>query len=89
MAEDVTIEWREGDAFTPPFTNGAFEVVLCQQGLQFFPDKPGAPREMHRVVGSVSSTSLISHALFRSRKGLLQPQGEEARKPLSPVAWFA
>jgi ubiquinone/menaquinone biosynthesis C-methylase UbiE len=25
-------------------------VVLCQQGLQFFPDKPAALREMHRVL---------------------------------------
>jgi SAM-dependent methyltransferase len=26
------------------------DVVLCQQGLQFFPDKPAALREMHRVL---------------------------------------
>jgi SAM-dependent methyltransferase len=46
----VAVEWREGDALDQPFTDGAFEVVLCQQGLQFFPDKPRGLREMHRVL---------------------------------------
>jgi ubiquinone/menaquinone biosynthesis C-methylase UbiE len=27
-----------------------FDVVLCQQGMPFFPDRPGAVREMHRVL---------------------------------------
>ena len=27
-----------------------FQVVLCQQGLQFFPDRLGAVREMARVL---------------------------------------
>jgi ubiquinone/menaquinone biosynthesis C-methylase UbiE len=27
-----------------------FNVVLCQQGLQFFPDRVAALREMHRVL---------------------------------------
>lgn len=30
--------------------DGEFDVVLCQQGMQFFPDRPGAVREMHRVL---------------------------------------
>jgi SAM-dependent methyltransferase len=33
-----------------PFPDEAFAVVLCQQGLQFFPDKPGALQEMRRVL---------------------------------------
>ena len=49
-AEGVAVEWREGDALDQPFTDGAFEVVLCQQVLQFFPDKPRGLREMHRVL---------------------------------------
>jgi ubiquinone/menaquinone biosynthesis C-methylase UbiE len=32
------------------FPDASFEVILCQQGLQFFPDKPAALREMHRVL---------------------------------------
>ena len=30
--------------------DASFQVVLCQQGLQFFPDKLAALREMHRVL---------------------------------------
>jgi ubiquinone/menaquinone biosynthesis C-methylase UbiE len=48
--EGAAVEWREGDALEQPFADGAFEVVLCQQGLQFFPDKPRGLREMRRVL---------------------------------------
>ncbi len=44
------IDWREGDAGKLPCEDASYDVVLCQQGLQFFPDKPQALREMHRVV---------------------------------------
>jgi ubiquinone/menaquinone biosynthesis C-methylase UbiE len=47
---DVTMEWREGGALALPFANASFNVVLCQQGLQFFPDRLAAIREMHRVL---------------------------------------
>ena len=47
---DVQMEWREGNAGELPFANAAFHVVLCQQGLQFFPDRLAALREMHRVL---------------------------------------
>jgi len=30
--------------------SATFDTVLCQQGLQFFPDRPGALREMRRVL---------------------------------------
>jgi SAM-dependent methyltransferase len=33
-----------------PFAPDSFEVVLCQQGLQYFPDRPAAMREMARVL---------------------------------------
>lgn len=46
----ANIEWKQGDAAALPFADAAFDVVLCQQGLQFFPDKAAALREMHRVL---------------------------------------
>jgi ubiquinone/menaquinone biosynthesis C-methylase UbiE len=49
-AEGVTIEWREGSALKLPLADEAFDVVFCQQGLQFFPDRAAALREMHRVL---------------------------------------
>lgn len=44
------IEWRQGDAAAMPLPAAAFDLVLCQQGLQFFPDREAASREMHRVL---------------------------------------
>jgi ubiquinone/menaquinone biosynthesis C-methylase UbiE len=44
------VEWCEGSALALPFEESAFDVVLCQLGLQFFPDKSLALREMARVL---------------------------------------
>jgi ubiquinone/menaquinone biosynthesis C-methylase UbiE len=42
------VKWRRGG--TMPFEDSSFNVALCQQGLQFFPDKAAALGEMHRVL---------------------------------------
>jgi len=44
------IEWYEGSALALPFADGEFDVVLCQLGLQFVPDRSAALREMRRVL---------------------------------------
>ena len=45
------IDWREGDAGALPLLHGErFDVVLCQQGFQFFPDPAAAARQMHRAL---------------------------------------
>jgi ubiquinone/menaquinone biosynthesis C-methylase UbiE len=46
----ITIDWRIGDAAALPFDDSGFDAVLCQQGLQFFPDRIQALREMRRVL---------------------------------------
>jgi ubiquinone/menaquinone biosynthesis C-methylase UbiE len=48
--EGAPIEWVEGDAEALPFTEASFDVVCCQLGLQFFPDRERALREMKRVL---------------------------------------
>jgi SAM-dependent methyltransferase len=48
--DGTPINWTEGSALDMPFPSDHFDVVLCQQGLQFFPDQPGALRELHRVL---------------------------------------
>src|SRR5438105_3778195 len=44
------IEWLERSALDLGLEDASFEAVLCQQGLQFFPDKALALREMRRVL---------------------------------------
>ena len=44
------IECREASADALPFEDGSFDVVLCQQGLQFFPARAAAVGEMRRVL---------------------------------------
>lgn len=45
------IEWRAGDAKALPLAAGEqFDVVACQQGVQFFPDRDGALAEMRRAL---------------------------------------
>jgi SAM-dependent methyltransferase len=44
------IEYVESSAAPLAAPNATFDAVLCQQGLQFFPDRLGALREMHRVL---------------------------------------
>ncbi len=46
----ITIEWREGDVNALPFPDADFDLVTCQQGFQFFPDRLVALREMSRVL---------------------------------------
>src|SRR5919109_3684019 len=45
-----SIEWLKGSAISLPLSEESFDVVLCQQGLQFFPDRSAALREMNRVL---------------------------------------
>jgi ubiquinone/menaquinone biosynthesis C-methylase UbiE len=44
------ITWVEGSAAAMTLSTASFDVVFCQQGLQFFPDRLAALREMHRVL---------------------------------------
>jgi ubiquinone/menaquinone biosynthesis C-methylase UbiE len=49
-AAGKNIEWKEGSAISLPFPSESFDLVICQQGLQFFPDRTKALREMNRVL---------------------------------------
>jgi ubiquinone/menaquinone biosynthesis C-methylase UbiE len=46
----MPIEWHEANAEAMPFPDASLDVVLCQMGLQFMPDKHAALREMRRVL---------------------------------------
>jgi SAM-dependent methyltransferase len=48
--EGAPIEWRQANALALPFPESAFDHVLCFEGVQFFPDRPAALREIRRVL---------------------------------------
>jgi SAM-dependent methyltransferase len=56
--QNTNIDWRLGSATELPFADGSFDVVLCQQGLQYFPDRTAAIKEMARVLTPAGRISL-------------------------------
>jgi ubiquinone/menaquinone biosynthesis C-methylase UbiE len=66
------IEWLERSAVDLRLQDASFDVVLCQQGLQFFPDKVVALQEMRRVLdrgGRLALSVWNSTGLYNSAVG--------------------
>ncbi len=53
-----SIDWRRGDAADLPFADGDFDVVCCQQALQFFDDPTAAVGELRRVLAPAGRVAL-------------------------------
>lgn len=87
------VEWVVCEAGNLPFEDGEFDIAFCQQGLQFFPDKPGALAEIHRVIapgGQLiltcwSSVSPMIQAVADSLQHRLSERA--AKKALEPFAF--
>ena len=47
---DTRITWRQADALALPFDAAAFDLVCCQFGAMFFPDRISGYREARRVL---------------------------------------
>ena len=58
-ASGAPIEWHEAAADALPFPDETFDLVLCQLGLQFFPDRLGALRDMRRVLAPSGRTLVL------------------------------
>lgn len=54
------IKWQRAEAHNVPFPDSKFDVVFCQQGLQFFPHRLPALREIHRVLAPNGRLALSS-----------------------------
>ncbi len=52
QAPDGRIKWRQADALALPFEDAAFDLVCCQFGAMFFPDRISGYREAKRVLKS-------------------------------------
>jgi ubiquinone/menaquinone biosynthesis C-methylase UbiE len=49
-SQNNRIEWKQADALALPFDDQVFDVVACQFGVMFFPDKVRSYREARRVL---------------------------------------
>lgn len=50
QGDEPTIVWQQADALALPFEDQSFDLVACQFGVMFFPDKVQGYREAHRVL---------------------------------------
>jgi ubiquinone/menaquinone biosynthesis C-methylase UbiE len=86
----ASIEWLEGSALSLPFPESSFDLVLCQLGLQFFPDRALALREMRRVlvpsgrvalsVYSAIERTPAAHAFVRALDHHLGPEASRIKR---------
>lgn len=84
----ATITWQEGNAMALPAPDRAFDVVLCQHGLQFIPDRAGAVREMRRVlVHGGRALVIVLQALARHPvfEALIESAARHLSLPISAV----
>lgn len=80
-AREPLVRWQQASAESLPLPDASFDVALCQQGLQFFPDKQGALRELRRVLKPGGRLALsvwrglehnpLPHALSKAADGRL------------------
>jgi ubiquinone/menaquinone biosynthesis C-methylase UbiE len=50
LTKDDRIEWKQADALALPFPEQSFDLVVCQFGAMFFPDKVQGFRDACRVL---------------------------------------
>jgi ubiquinone/menaquinone biosynthesis C-methylase UbiE len=68
-SEGAPIDWIEGSALELPFPAGKFDLVLCQLGLQFFPDQRLALREIRRVLSTSGRVALSVYSAIERTPG--------------------
>lgn len=50
LAPDAAVTWQVADALALPFRDASYDVVACQFGAMFFPDRVAGYREALRVL---------------------------------------
>jgi ubiquinone/menaquinone biosynthesis C-methylase UbiE len=76
------IEWRQADAMALPFGDGSFDVVVCQFGAMFFPDKARAFAQARRVL--VPGGALLFNVWDRIEENEFAATVTEALETLFP-----
>lgn len=50
IAAPRSVTWQTADALSLPFDDASFDIVVCQFGVMFFPDRPRGYAEARRVL---------------------------------------
>ncbi len=95
-AAGAKLSFRHADAQALPFDDQSFDAVICQQGLQFFPDRRVSAMECLRVL-KPGGVAIFCTARGLSENPLMQAQaaafsqffGEGAAAPIRAVCAFA
>jgi ubiquinone/menaquinone biosynthesis C-methylase UbiE len=67
--EGAAIIWIEGSALVLPFPEESFDLVVCQQGFQFFPDQRKALSEVCRVLKGGGRAALSVYSRIERTPG--------------------
>lgn len=83
------VRWQQADAAQLPFDDASFDVVVCQFGVMFFPDKVRAYSEARRVLRHVECSSSTPGIASRTTSS---PTRSRRRSLVSflrtlPVSW--
>ena len=85
--------WEVADVTNTHYDNEEFSLIFCQQGLQYFPDKPASLKEMYRLLAKngrfiLTVWSELSPLIEAIAASVKQHIGLEAeQKALSPFAF--
>jgi SAM-dependent methyltransferase len=77
--DGAPITYLQGDATELPFGDEVFDLVICQQGLQFFPDRQRAVGHMHRVLRPGGRTT-VACWLGLEHQGVFDAIGEVEKR---------
>ncbi|HEY1569086.1 MAG TPA: methyltransferase domain-containing protein [Solirubrobacteraceae bacterium] len=70
-AKSPGVDFVRGSALMLPFDDAAFDIVLCQLGLQFFPNRAAALAQMRRVLTGDGRLGLSVYGPIEDNPGTL------------------
>jgi len=87
--EGAPIDWREGSAMALPLPDASFDLALCQHGLQYFPERAAALREMRRVLAPGGRAAIcVWRSLEHNPLSRLLQESIARRLNSTPLALF-
>ena len=97
VGADPRLRFQPADACKLPFPDHSFDLIVCQYGVMFFPDKPGSMREARRVLapGGRYLFNVWDSLAHNPIAGLIQQSLDELLAPnpprflaQTPYNWF-